>query len=158
MSLPDQEARALDAAFAFLMDLAGGKEKRIPQTTRQRAREVARHFPLAAGTRWLGTVEPDNPAPPGDPMPKTPTPNDADDDADDGARTTVHYEVWRSHVRGPDLCIYRNMDEVQGTETLQLCLQDKAEGYPDSPIDFYLVRATTTRTRVTSPEPAKTDG
>ncbi len=53
MSLPSQEARALDAAFYFLLDLSSGKEKRTPSATRQRAREVAKHFPLAAGERWL---------------------------------------------------------------------------------------------------------
>lgn len=53
MSLPTQEADALDAAFHFLLDLSSGKEKRIPAATRQRAREIARHFPLAASERWL---------------------------------------------------------------------------------------------------------
>jgi hypothetical protein len=53
MSLPREEARALDDAFQFLLDLSSGAEKRIPTVTRERARRVARHFPLAAGERWL---------------------------------------------------------------------------------------------------------
>lgn len=52
MSLPSEEARALDAAFQLLLDLSSGKEKRIPSATRRRARDVARHYPLAAGERW----------------------------------------------------------------------------------------------------------
>lgn len=53
MSLPDEEARALDAAFQFLCDLSSGAEKRIPSATRQRARDALRHFPLAVADRWL---------------------------------------------------------------------------------------------------------
>lgn len=59
MSRPDEEARALDAAFVFLCDLSGGAERRIPPATRERARLVLRHFPLAAGLRWLGEDEDD---------------------------------------------------------------------------------------------------
>lgn len=53
MSLPTQEARALDEAIAFLLDLSSGAERRIPTATRKRARDIAKHFPLAAGVRWL---------------------------------------------------------------------------------------------------------
>ena len=52
MSTVDEEARALDDAFQFLLDLSSGKEKRIPSATRQRARDVVKHYPLAAGERW----------------------------------------------------------------------------------------------------------
>lgn len=53
MSLPEQEARALAAALQLLCDLSSGAEKRIPSSTRQRARDVLRHYPLAADMRWL---------------------------------------------------------------------------------------------------------
>ena len=53
MSLPEQEARALDEAWQFLLDLSSGTEKRIPSATRQRARDIARHYPLVAGDRWM---------------------------------------------------------------------------------------------------------
>lgn len=53
MSMPDEEARSLKMAFEFLLDLSSGEEKRIPSATRKRAREVVRHYPLAAGDKWL---------------------------------------------------------------------------------------------------------
>lgn len=53
MSLPQEEARALDEALQFLLDLSSGKEKRIPSTTRERARRVLRHYPLAPSCGWL---------------------------------------------------------------------------------------------------------
>lgn len=53
MSMPEQEARALADALRLLCDLSSGAEKRIPTATRQRARDVLRHYPLAADTRWL---------------------------------------------------------------------------------------------------------
>lgn len=53
MSLPEQEARALDDVLQFVLDISSGAEKRIPTATRQRARRVARHYPLAAGAQWL---------------------------------------------------------------------------------------------------------
>lgn len=53
MSLPTQEARALAEAWQLLLDLSSGAEKRIPTATRQRARDVLRHYPLAAYMRWL---------------------------------------------------------------------------------------------------------
>lgn len=53
MSLPTQEARSLDEAFAFLLDLSSGAEKRVPTATRKRARDIVKHFPLVAGERWL---------------------------------------------------------------------------------------------------------
>lgn len=52
MSLPDQEARALAAAWQLLLDLSSGREKRIPTTTRDRSRDILRHFPLDAAGRW----------------------------------------------------------------------------------------------------------
>lgn len=58
MSLPDEEARALDEAWQFLLDLASGAEKRIPSATRERARVIAKHFPLDAGGRWADDTRP----------------------------------------------------------------------------------------------------
>lgn len=52
MSTRDEEARALEAAWQFLLDISSGKEKRIPSDTRKRARDVVKHYPLAAGMRW----------------------------------------------------------------------------------------------------------
>ena len=71
------------------------------------------------------------------------------DVADLSTETTIHYEVWRSHLRGgPDVCLYRDLDEEGGPKTLALCEADKAEAYPDAPVEFCLIRATTTRERV----------
>ena len=56
MSLPREEAAALDAAFEFLLALGSGRTKvtgRISEV-RAEARSVLRHYPLAAGYRWLG--------------------------------------------------------------------------------------------------------
>lgn len=52
MSLPNEEAEALAAAFALLRDLSSGAEKRVPSQTRERARSALRHFPLTAAERW----------------------------------------------------------------------------------------------------------
>ena len=54
MSLPDQEANSLDAAWHFLLALSSG-EKSIHSITELRleARQIAKHYPLAAGSRWL---------------------------------------------------------------------------------------------------------
>lgn len=53
MSLPREEARALEEARQFLLDLSSGAEKRIPTVTRQRARRIVRHYPLAPSLGWL---------------------------------------------------------------------------------------------------------
>lgn len=53
MSTVDQEARALAAAWQLLLDLSSGAEKNIPAATRQRARDIVRHYPLAADIRWM---------------------------------------------------------------------------------------------------------
>jgi hypothetical protein len=66
----------------------------------------------------------------------------------DAPGDTVRYEVWRSHATGPDLLLYGNLSEEDGERILGVCIEDKATGYPDAPVDFYLVRAETTRTRL----------
>lgn len=54
MSLPDEEARALDEARTLLGALSSGQYKVTSVTAlRKGARHVLRHFPLAAGERWL---------------------------------------------------------------------------------------------------------
>lgn len=53
MSMPRQEAHALQQAERLLLDLGNGTEKRIPTVTRRRARDVMRHFPIDAAGRWL---------------------------------------------------------------------------------------------------------
>lgn len=58
MSTPEQEAAALDQAIQLLLDLSSGREKRIPTATRKRARQIAKHYPLAAGLRWLEKENP----------------------------------------------------------------------------------------------------
>ncbi len=57
MSLPHEEARSLDDALQFLLDVCSGREKRIPTVTRERARRIVRHYPLAPGCRWLDDEE-----------------------------------------------------------------------------------------------------
>ena len=54
MSLPEQEARALEAAEQFLRDLSSGAETLASRKeVRQKARDILRHYPLAPGMRWL---------------------------------------------------------------------------------------------------------
>lgn len=53
MSTRSQEARSLEAAWRFLLDLSSGKQKMRPAAdVRARARDITRHYPLAAGARW----------------------------------------------------------------------------------------------------------
>lgn len=55
MSLPFEEARSLDAAFEFLCELSSGEYKvESIKKLRKDARTILRHYPLAAGPRWLG--------------------------------------------------------------------------------------------------------
>lgn len=66
--------------------------------------------------------------------------------------TTVRYEVWRTHLRGgPDVRIGHDLTLTRAFALHAECLDDRAEGYPAARLDFYLVKATTTRERVTSP-------
>lgn len=54
MSMPDEEARALDYAHDFLSHLGSGEYKVASiRQLRADARMVLRHYPLAAGQRWL---------------------------------------------------------------------------------------------------------
>lgn len=55
MSTRAQEARALDDAWRFLLDLSSGNY-RVESVTKLRtdARHLAKHYPLAAGARWMG--------------------------------------------------------------------------------------------------------
>lgn len=55
VSTQEQEAYALDRAWRFLLDLSSG-DYRVEgiKKLRQDARDIARHYPLAAGTRWKG--------------------------------------------------------------------------------------------------------
>lgn len=64
----------------------------------------------------------------------------------------ITYEVWRSHPKGRDVRCYFGMSEDDGLKTLAMCEADKADGYPDAPIGFYLVRATTTYEHVAPPK------
>ena len=61
---------------------------------------------------------------------------------------TVEYEVWRSHPNGRDVRVYFGLSEEDGRSTLALCNADKAEAYPDAPVEFYMMRVTRTRERV----------
>lgn len=55
MSTNDEEARALDEAWQFLLDLGSGRYPvKSVRALRAEARQVLRHYPLAAGTRWGG--------------------------------------------------------------------------------------------------------
>ena len=54
MSTPEQEARALEAAWVFLLGLSSGQHPARPITDlRAEARTIAKHYPLLAGERWL---------------------------------------------------------------------------------------------------------
>lgn len=60
----------------------------------------------------------------------------------------IDYEVWRSgpSSKARDVRLYFGLDEQSAQDTLDLCNKDKAEAYPDAPIEFYVTR--TTRERV----------
>lgn len=55
MSLPREEARSLDEVFEFLLELSSGRIKVNNNATelRRQARRLVKHYPLAAGARWL---------------------------------------------------------------------------------------------------------
>lgn len=54
MSMPDEEARALNDARTFLLHLGSGEYKVTSiRRLREDARTVLHHYPLAAGARWL---------------------------------------------------------------------------------------------------------
>lgn len=61
MSLPDQEARALDRAQQFLWDLGSGTQpiNGHVREIRALARDISRHYPLAAGALWIDLHEGD---------------------------------------------------------------------------------------------------
>lgn len=56
MSTCDEEARALDDVWEFLLQLSSGEYK-VTTITKLRAdaRRLVRHYPLAAGARWMKT-------------------------------------------------------------------------------------------------------
>lgn len=48
MSLPSEEANAIDAARRFLFDLLNPKATpRVPKAVRERARRVVKHYPYS---------------------------------------------------------------------------------------------------------------
>lgn len=54
MSLPEQEARALESAKEFLYALGNGQYKITTITAlRADARSFMKHFPLVVGPRWM---------------------------------------------------------------------------------------------------------
>lgn len=55
MSLPEQEARALDDAQDFLLALGSGQLKIDGniKAIRAEARRIMRHYPLGPGAGWL---------------------------------------------------------------------------------------------------------
>lgn len=54
MSLPDEEARSLEAVRDFMLRICSGEHPLRPVTrVREEARQLMRHYPLAAGERWL---------------------------------------------------------------------------------------------------------
>lgn len=55
MSTRDEEARALDEAWRFLLRLSSGEFPVRPvKALRAEARRIVKHYPLAAGMRWEG--------------------------------------------------------------------------------------------------------
>jgi hypothetical protein len=62
MSLTTEEARALDRAADLLLKLSSGqyrfaKPGHTVAELRGEARSIMRHYPLAAGSRWLNVKE-----------------------------------------------------------------------------------------------------
>lgn len=76
-----------------------------------------------------------------------------------GAGPAVTYEVWRSGPgKAPDVRIFSDRTTPESAQdALDICYADKAEGYPDAPIDFYIVRVTRTREVVNAPENGNVD-
>ena len=61
--------------------------------------------------------------------------------------SSSEYEVWRSGPgsKARDVRLYFGLDKQEAKKTLNLCNQDKAEAYPNVPVEFYLVHVTRTR-------------
>jgi hypothetical protein len=59
MSTHDEEVRALDDAFDFLLALGSGRLRVKGNITevRSEARRIVKHFPLSAGERWYDTLK-----------------------------------------------------------------------------------------------------
>lgn len=77
-----------------------------------------------------------------------------------GVGPTVTYEVWRSgpSQKAPDVRIFSDRTTPESArDALNICLADKADGYPDAPIEFYVVRVTRARERMTTAEPTNPD-
>jgi len=55
MTLPDERTRALLWAGGFLIEVA--RDKRIPVSVRQRAVEIARHFPTVQQISFMAMVD-----------------------------------------------------------------------------------------------------
>ena len=54
MSTREQEARALEAAWVFLLALSSGQHPARPiRDLRAEARDIAKHYPLMVGEQWL---------------------------------------------------------------------------------------------------------
>lgn len=70
-----------------------------------------------------------------------------------GVGPTVTYEIWRSGPgKAPDVRIFSDRTTPESTQdALAICLADKADGYPDAPVEFYVVRVTRTREVVDTP-------
>jgi hypothetical protein len=63
----------------------------------------------------------------------------------------IDYEVWRSgpSLKARDVRLYFGLDQERARATLDLCNKDMAEGYPNAPIEFYVMRVS--RERVVLP-------
>lgn len=59
MSLPDQEARALNLVHDFMLRICSGDMKFEGHVNdiRKEARSIMKHYPLAAGIMWLSMTE-----------------------------------------------------------------------------------------------------
>lgn len=58
MSLPDQEAAALEAARKFMLGVCSNKPLRPISEVRAEARQIMRHFPLDPAGGWLRAAPP----------------------------------------------------------------------------------------------------
>jgi hypothetical protein len=57
MTLPDEEARAIDATRQFMFELLDPRlTPRVPAAIRQRARRLLKHYPLMPNLGWADRI------------------------------------------------------------------------------------------------------
>ena len=57
MTLPDEEARAIDAVRQFMFELLDPKlTPRVPKAIRQQARRLLKHYPILPNLGWADRI------------------------------------------------------------------------------------------------------